>query len=309
MSSAQNIPIFILGNDAILPELVRLLASVRRFAPTADVRFVPFNDDCALCRRVADIYGCHLVDEDLSEIDAFGHEIFDDDPPQQPYPYMLGKLRKLIMFRHGGPAMYLDVDTILVSPLFDIVAQANETPFDLGFISPSKAWIYEDVEEARPLIERTKGFSSSFLMLKPGRFDFEMIKDTVRRNMALYRQVRRRGVIDQPLLNFVADMNNLDIVSLPDLLKTSAHTVATSDSISFKVRLTAKGEVIQMWQQRESQVLFLHAVGKYKHYDEYDYLFKSALYEGIVHVFRNDHDLGLKLLEIIDQWRPVGDVL
>lgn len=303
---SDNVPVFIMANDVVLPEMVRLLASVRRHEPSADIRFIPFNDDTELCRRVAAIFGCTIADEDLSELDDFGHEIFDADPPQQPYPYMLGKIRKLAIFRQPGPAIYLDIDTILVSRLFEIVKPKSEIAFDLGFISPSNGWIYEENEESKSFLAKTKAFSSGFLMVNPKKFNLELIKKTIRENLELYRKVRKTGVMDQPLLNFVTDFNNLQVESLPDLLSLSAHTVATSESISFKVRIEADGKMIQMWQGKEKQVLFLHAAGKYKHHAEYDFLFKSHLYDGMVHLFRHDQELGLRLLEIVDAWRP-GD--
>jgi hypothetical protein len=104
-------------------------------------------------------------------------------------------------------------------------------------------------------------------------------------------------------------MNRLTAVSLPDLLHLSAQTVATSDSESFKVRLTAAGEVIQTWQGTEKQILFLHAVGKYKHSAEYDYLFQASLYSGLVEAYRKDKEFGVKLLDSIETWRPSDSLL
>lgn len=304
MTAETVVPIFVMANDTVLPELVRLLASIRKHSASIPVNVVPFNSDVELCKRAADIFGCQFYNDDLSELDALGREIYDSDPPQEPYPYMLGKIRKLCIFRICGPAVYIDVDTILVSPLFEIISKANQAAFDIGFVSPSKGWIYEEVEEAKALLQITKGFSSGFLYKKTNHLDVSLIRNTILSHFELYHRVRKRGVVDQPLLNFVVDLNGLTALSLPDALGLSAHTVATSDSISFQVRLTSAGEVIQTWQGAEKQVLFLHAVGKYKHNGEYDYLFHSSLYNGIVSAYRKDREFGIKLLDSIDSWRP-----
>ncbi|MBV8936942.1 MAG: hypothetical protein JO095_14200 [Alphaproteobacteria bacterium] len=52
---------------------------------------------------------------DLARIDALGRRIYDEDPPAKPYPYCLGKLRKLSFLTFDGPAVYLDADCIVTA--------------------------------------------------------------------------------------------------------------------------------------------------------------------------------------------------
>ncbi|SDE51070.1 hypothetical protein [Belnapia rosea] len=297
-NNAEAPVIAVVANDPIAPELLRFLVSLRRYSKDLRVRIIPFNDDTALCRAIGAHFGCEWVEDDLSRYDLFGRELFDDDPPQQPYPYMLGKIRKLWIFDQPGPVAYIDIDTIVTSDIGQILRQAAEQEFDLSFASVSKGWIYEDVIEAAALLRRTNGFSSSFLFKRTNRLTFDAISGAIRKNLPHYQKVRRRGVVDQPLLNYAVDQLPVTVKPMYELVDISSDTVASRDLPWFKASIQADGRVLASGKP----VLYLHAVGKYKHSREYDFLFKGHLVEGLFQIAKAKPELGQRVFEAIRQW-------
>jgi hypothetical protein len=295
---AKSPVIAVVANDPIAPELLRFLVSLRRYSPDQQVRIIPFDDDSALCRAIGDQYGCQWVEDDLSRYDRFGREIFDKNPPQQPYPYMLGKIRKLWIFDRPEPIVYIDTDTIITSDISSILREAAEEEFDLSFASVSAGWIYEDVTEAVALLKRTHGFSSSFLFKRTDRMNFEAISETIRKNLPHFHKVRRLGVVDQPLLNYAADHLSIQVVPMYELVDISSDTVASRDLPWFKATVQDDGKVLASGKP----VLYLHAVGKYKHSREYDFLFNGHLIEGLFQIAKRDPDLGQRVYEAIRDW-------
>jgi hypothetical protein len=297
--------IAVVANDPIAPELLRFLVSLHRYSPDQQVRIIPFNDDSVLCRAIGDHFGCAWVEDDLSRYDRFGREIFDKDPPQQPYPYMLGKLRKLWVFDQPGPIVYIDIDTIITSDISSILQEAASKEFDLSFASVSAGWIYEDVAEAVALLKRTRGFSSSFLFKRTDRMNFDAITETIRKNLPHFHKVRRLGVVDQPLLNYAADQLPIRVMPMYELAGISSDTVASRDLPWFKAAVQDDGKVLA----GEKPVLYLHAVGKYKHSREYDFLFNGHLVEGLFQIAKRDPALGHRVYEAIRHWihfEPAG---
>ena len=85
----------IVANDAVVFNALRLLNSLSVFAPDLKVSYIPFNDDTVLCQRLFPLFGVEKVETDLEAVRAFQSVVYDDNPPQQPWPLMAGKLRKL----------------------------------------------------------------------------------------------------------------------------------------------------------------------------------------------------------------------
>lgn len=296
--TSQTPAVLIMANDRIAPELLRLLTSLRRHAPDLTVRVMPFNDEFTLCAGIAKSLGCEVVGGDLSRYEQLGRDLFDDDPPQQPYPYMLGKMRKLWLFDQPEPMAYIDADTIITSDLAALLRKAMSAEFDLGYVSVSNGWIYEQVPAAADLLSRTRGFSSGFLLKRTNRVTFADIASLLRSSRSHYHMVRRRGVVDQPLLNYVFDRVPAKVVCLADVLGISTDTVATHDLPWFTCDIAADGKVTS----KGLPVLYLHAVGQYKHSAEYDLLFKGHLMDGLCRVSQQDPAFGATLFHAVMNW-------
>ena len=94
--------IFFLANDRVLENTLRLLASIKFHQFSNKIYYIPFNDDVKFTARVFSAYGGECYDMNLKEIDTISRRIYDKDPPARPYPYCLGKLRKLSFLIPGA---------------------------------------------------------------------------------------------------------------------------------------------------------------------------------------------------------------
>src|SRR5215467_2120682 len=87
--------IFLLANDRVLANVVQLLHSLRIHHFTNKVFCIQFNGETHFLNKACRVFEVQGYDVDLDRIDALGRRIYDRDPPAKPYPYCLGKLRKL----------------------------------------------------------------------------------------------------------------------------------------------------------------------------------------------------------------------
>src|SRR5262249_8870465 len=139
------------------------LASIRFHGFANKIYYIPFNHEIEFTSKTFASYGGKRYDVDLDEIDALAHKIYDSDPPARPYPYCLGKLRKLAFLTYPGPAVYLDSDCVVTSKptLFnDIFAM---TAPGIGYINTSPEGVYEDVPEAAELRARSNFLTSGMI--------------------------------------------------------------------------------------------------------------------------------------------------
>src|SRR5207248_3837164 len=107
--------IFLLANDRVLANVIQLLYSVKLHALPNKLFYISFNEETYYLNNVFQVFGVERYDVDLERIDALGRRIYDRDPPALPYPYCLGKLRKLAFLTIPAPAVYLDADCIVTS--------------------------------------------------------------------------------------------------------------------------------------------------------------------------------------------------
>src|SRR5262249_45184182 len=99
--------IFLLANDRVMANVVQLLHSLRAHDVANKVFCIQFNEEIHFLKKVCRAFEVQGYDVDLQRIDALAHRIYDRDPPASPYPYCLGKLRKLAFLSFSGPAVYL----------------------------------------------------------------------------------------------------------------------------------------------------------------------------------------------------------
>src|SRR6516165_4315980 len=267
--------IFFLANDRVLENTLRLLASIKFHRFSNKIYYIPFNDDVKFTAKVFSAYGGECYDMNLKEIDTISRRIYDKDPPASPYPYCLGKLRKLSFLTYPGRAVYLDTDCIVTSrpELFNEVC-GLPVP-GIGYINTSPDGVYEDVPEAAELRSRST-FLTSGMIAKSGAVvrieELERFFDdgTIER----YHKVRRRdGYVDQPLWNFLVDSEFLPAV---DPLAGARASRVTS--VAGELSLHADGSVYVAG----SPVLLLHLAGPaLKNTARYRFLLDGMLLGGL----------------------------
>ena len=223
--------IFLLANDRVLANIVQLLHSLRVHGFTNKVFCVEFNEETYFLKKVCRVFGVESYDVALQRIDTLGRRIYDRDPPASPYPYCLGKLRKLSFLTFPGPAVYLDADCIvtagaeLFNQVFAVPAPA------IGYIDTSPDGVYEDVPAAATLRDRSTFMTSGMIVKSRAVVDlteFEQFFDDVTIEH-LHRVRRRDGYVDQPLWNFLVDSAFLPAVDLLADKRASRVTSVTAD--------------------------------------------------------------------------------
>ena len=267
--------VFLLANDRVLANVVQLLYSLRLHQFKNKVFYIPFNGEAYFLNKVFQSFEVQRYDFDIDRVDALAHKIYDADPPAKPYPYCLGKLRKLSFLTFPEPAVYLDADCIVTSKpeLFNEVFTVSSTA--IGYINTSPDGVYEDVPEAAELRSRST-FLTSGMIAKSGAVvrieELERFFDggTIER----YHKVRRRdGYVDQPLWNFLVDSEFFPAV---DLLAGARASRVTS--VAGELSLHADGSAYVAG----SPVLLLHLAGPaLKNTARYRFLLDGMLLGGL----------------------------
>jgi hypothetical protein len=223
--------IFLLANDRVLANIVQLLHSLRVHDFINKIFCIEFNEETYFLKKVCRVFGVQTYDVGLERIDSLGRRIYDRAPPANPYPYCLGKLRKLSFLTFLGPAVYLDADCIvtaraeLFNQIFAVPAPA------IGYINTSPDGVYEDLPAAAALRDCSTFMTSGMIAKSPAAVDiaeFERFFDDPM--IEQFHKVRRRGgYVDQPLWNLLVDSDFFPAVDLLADKRASRVTSVTSD--------------------------------------------------------------------------------
>ena len=276
--------IFLLANDRVLANIVQLLHSLRVHGFANKVFCIEFNEETHFLKKVCRVFGVQSYDVGLERIASLGRRIYDGDPPASPYPYCLGKLRKLSFLTYPKPAVYIDADCIvtagaeLFNQIFAVPAPA------IGYINTSPDGAYEDVPAAAALRDRSTFLTSGMIAKSHVAVDiaeFERFFDDAMIEH-LHRVRRRNGYVDQPLWNFLVDCAFFSAVDLLADKRASRVTSVTSD-----LTLQPNGSV----SVGGLPVLLLHLAGpSLKKSPRYRYLLDGMLLGGLRDIAGSDPD-------------------
>lgn len=276
--------IFLLANDRVLANIVQLLHSLRVHDFTNKIFCIEFNEETHFLKKVCRVFGVQSYDVGLERIDFLARRIYDRDPPASPYPYCLGKLRKLSFLTFPGPAVYLDADCIatagaeLFNRIFAVPAPA------IGFINTSPDGVYENLPAAAALRDRSTFMTSGMIAKSLAAVDiaeFERFFDDP--VIEQFHKVRRRGgYVDQPLWNLLVDS---DFFPAVDLLADKRASRVTSVTGDLTLQPDGSASVGGL------PVLLLHLAGPaLKKSPRYRYLLDGMLLGGLRDIAGSDPD-------------------
>jgi len=286
--------VFILANDRYILHLLRFLASAALFAPQFAITLIPFNEDFSLCRRVAEVFGATIYDGDLQTIDDFGRKLFDEkNTPQPPNPYALGKVRKLVILAASEPSLYLDLDLILTNDFRPICDWLQTSKYGFAYYSISRDWVYNDSDAGKELAAASNLFATGFLA--KGRIELSLasICDKLLQAKEQFHRVRKVGVVDQPLFNFLAD--HLGVGPVHNIQKTLGLSAAVIPREGAHVR----GDW-SAWH-KGLPVPFIHQPGDFRNDRRCRFLFDGMLAEGYKRITKSDPEL-LRVLRQREVW-------
>ncbi len=219
-TASKRYGIAIVGNDKIIDWLLPFLESYLATNASLPLYLIPYDDNVAMTRRAAEIYGATFVEEEPVEIDRLSHEL---------YPGLFNnnrrRLRKLqALALPLDEVAYVDVDVLLFrdfTPAFGRLS-AGETEFIVA--SPSFEYVYNDRRQNYPFLNDVLLFNDGFWVTSNKYLKLSDFIDTIARDAEIFHDVRKRGqLFAQPLVNFVVHRRGLKIKLLPDCVEKASH--------------------------------------------------------------------------------------
>lgn len=230
--AAPRYGIAIVGNDKIIDWLLPFLESYRDTNSSLPIYLIPYDENVAMTRRAADVYGAIYVGEEPKEIDKLSIEL---------YPGIFNtnrrRLRKLqALALPLDEVAYVDVDVILFrdfTPVFGKL-EAGKTEFIVA--SPSFEYVYNDRRDKYPFLKDVLLFNDGFWVTSNKYLKLSDFIDTIRDDATIFHDVRKRGqLFAQPLVNFVTHRRGLKIALLPHVVDGASHeNFYKAKDVSFK---------------------------------------------------------------------------
>jgi hypothetical protein len=246
----------IVANDKVLNWLLPFLESYQATNAATPLYLIPFDDNVAMTRRAADVFGAHWVGDDMRELDALARGLYP------LFPHHRRRLRKLrALALPLDQVIYLDVDTILFRDLRNVFGSLRPGETDFVIASASEEYVYNRTRTRHAFLEGVTLFNDGFFLTSRRILSLADFERVVAADAELFHSVRKRGMLfAQPLVNFVVHRMGLKVRTLADCVPEASNE---SFYKAEGVRLAPNGPLD--WQGRE--IYFAHwagAIGKPK---------------------------------------------
>lgn len=219
-AAGKRYGIAIVGNDKIIDWLLPFLESYRDTNSSLPIYLIPYDDNVAMTRKAADIYGATYVEEEPKEIDKLSQEL---------YPGFFNnnrrRLRKLqALALPLDEVAYVDVDVILFRDFTPIFGKLEAGKREFIVASPSFEYVYNDRRDKYPFLKDVLLFNDGFWVTSNKYLELEHFIETIREDAASFHDVRKRGqLFSQPLVNFVTHRRGVKIELLPNVVENASH--------------------------------------------------------------------------------------
>jgi hypothetical protein len=250
-SEAKRYGIAIVGNDKIIDWLLPFLESYLATNAHLPLYLIPYDENVALTRRAADIYGAHFVEETPTEIDKLALEL---------YPGFFNSHRRRLRKLHAlalplDEVAYVDVDVVLFrdfAPLFGRL-EAGKREFIVA--SASLEYVYNEKKANYDFLRDAFLFNDGFWVTSSKYLNLSHFIETIAKDAEIFHEVRKRGqLFAQPLVNFVTHRRGLAISALPHCVeKASSESFYKAKGITFE-----DGKPLDPWG---GEIYFCHWAG------------------------------------------------
>jgi hypothetical protein len=209
-AEAKTYGVAIVANDKIADWLLPFLESYRATNAATPLYLIPYDDNIALTRRAAEIYGANLVIQDSSELDALASRL---------YPLFPGHRRRLRKFLSLAlpldEVLYIDVDTILFRDVREVFGRLEPGKTDFIMASTSEEYVYNKKREKYDFLRDVRLFNDGFFVTSKEILSLQHFYDVIAEDEKIFHAVRKHGMLfAQPVTNFVAHRRGLKIASL-----------------------------------------------------------------------------------------------
>ncbi len=221
----------IVANDKIADWAIPFLESWKQTNAHIPLHLIPYDDNMALMRRAADIYGVEVVDKVAPEIDRLAADLYP------LFPGHRRRLRKLhALALPLDEVIYIDVDIVLFrdfAPMFGLLKKGEA---DFLVASPSFEYVYNRKKDEYPFLKDALLFNDGYFVTSNKILNLQTFVDTMAADAKLFHRVRKRGMLfAQPVVNFTCHRNNLAIRLMSDLIPNASHeTFYKAKGVTFK---------------------------------------------------------------------------
>jgi hypothetical protein len=212
--------IAIVGNDKIIDWLLPFLESYLATNSSLPIYLIPYDDNIAMTRRAAELYGATFIDEEPVEIDRLSQEL---------YPGIFNsnrrRLRKLqALALPLDEVAYVDVDVVLFRDFTPAFGQLSKGETEFIVASPSFEYVYNDRRKNHSFLDNVLLFNDGFWITSNKYLKLSDFIETIASDAEIFHDVRKRGqLFAQPLVNFVVHRRGLKIKLLPDCVENASH--------------------------------------------------------------------------------------
>jgi hypothetical protein len=227
---SKNHGMAIIANDKIVNWLLPFLESYLATNAATPLYLIPYDENVALTRRAAGIYGVHFVEPDSAELDALAKRL---------YPLFPGHRRRLRKFLALAlpldEVIYLDVDIILFRDFREMFGRLEAGKNDFIVAAPTADYVYNRKREQYDFLRGVTLFNDGFFVASKELLGLRDFCDVIAKDEATFHAVRQRGMLfAQPLTNFVAHRMGLKITSLRDCIPgASGESFYKADGVTF----------------------------------------------------------------------------
>lgn len=204
--------VYFMADDKVIDQVIAFLNSVRCHNPSVSLCLIPFSDDIAALRGLADRYSFAIFHENswLARCDQVSAALHGS---------VVHHYRKLAAW-YGvfDRFIYIDIDTIILGDItfvcdlltqYDVITSHSDLP-------AATRWTWRAKAFKEPMLsECNLGFAANtgFLASRTSAIKWEVIEQAAERARAV-RQYMSLECKEQPFLNFVITTSGLRYVSL-----------------------------------------------------------------------------------------------
>jgi hypothetical protein len=220
----------IIANDKIINWLLPFLESYLATNEATPLYLIPYDDNVALTRQAADVYGVHFVEPDSAELDALAKRL---------YPLFPGHRRRLRKFLCLAlpldEVIYLDADIILFRDFREMFGLLEAGKTDFIVAAPTKDYVYNKRREHYDFLRDVMLFNDGFFVASKEILSLKDFLDVIDRDEAIFHDVRQRGMLfAQPVTNFVTHRMGLKITPLRDCIPgASGESFYKAEGVTF----------------------------------------------------------------------------
>lgn len=224
--------IAIVANDKIIDWLLPFLESYLVTNSSLPLYLIPYDENIALTRRAAELYGAIVVDEEPTEIDRLSHELYPGI--FNSHRRRLRKLQSLVL--PLDEVAYVDVDVVLFRDLTPVFGRLEQGKSEFIVASPSFEYVYNSSKDRYDFLRDVLLFNDGFWVTSNKFLQLADFIDTIDRDAEIFHEVRKRGqLFAQPLVNFVVHRRGLKITLLPHCVENASHeNFYKAEGVTFK---------------------------------------------------------------------------